>query len=54
MSLALTRLRHELIREYMPVNDCFHATAKEAFVRSRVYEVMMKHDFKFQATICKK
>jgi hypothetical protein len=54
MSLALTRLRHELIREHMPVHDCFHATAEEAFVRNRVYEEMMKHDFKFQATICEK
>jgi hypothetical protein len=54
MSLALTRLRHELIREHMPLKDCFHATEEDAFVRNRVYEEMMKHDFKFQVTICEK
>jgi hypothetical protein len=54
LSLALTRLRHELIREHMPVKDCFHATTEDAFVRNRVYEEMLKHDFKFQATICEK
>lgn len=54
MSLALARLRHELIREHLPVKDCFHATSEEAFVRNRVYNEMLKHDFKFQATICEK
>ena len=54
MSLALARLRHDLIREHLPVGDCFHATAEDAFVRNRVYDEMLKHDFKFQATICEK
>lgn len=54
LSLALTKLRHELLREHLPVKDCFHATSEDAFVRNRVYDEMMKHDFKFQATICEK
>lgn len=54
MSLALTRLRHELIRDHQPLQDCFHATSEAAFVRQRVYDEMMKHEFKFQATICEK
>lgn len=54
LSLALTRLRHELLREHLPVKDSFHATSEDAFVRNRVYDEMMKHDFKFQATVCEK
>lgn len=54
ISLALTRLRHDLIREHLPVRDCFHATSEDAFVRERVYKEMLKHEFKFQATICEK
>lgn len=54
MALALTRLRQDLIREHLPVQDCFHATSEDAFVRNRVYDEMLKHEFKFQATICEK
>lgn len=54
MALALARLRHELIREKLPVRDCFHATTEDAFVRQRVYDELEKHEFKFQATICEK
>ncbi|MEO6360277.1 MAG: DUF3800 domain-containing protein [Sphingomicrobium sp.] len=54
MALAITKFRHELIREHQPVKDYFHATTEEAFVRHRVYEEMLKHDFKFQVTICEK
>ena len=54
LATALTKFRHELIREHMPVRDYFHACTEDAFVRARVYEEMLKHDFKFQATICEK
>lgn len=54
LSLALTGLRHELIREHRPLQDFFHATSEDAFVRGRVFEELLKHDFKFQATICEK
>jgi len=30
LSLALTELRHELLREHPPVKDCFHATSEDA------------------------
>ena len=54
MSLALTRLRHDLIREGLPVGDYFHATTDAQAVRDRVYAEMLNHTFKFQATICEK
>jgi len=51
---ALVRLRHVLLREGLPVGDYFHATTDAQAVRDRVYAEMLKHDFKFQATICEK
>lgn len=54
LATALARLRHELIREGIPVGDCFHATSDSQAVRDRVYAELLKHDFKFQATICEK
>ena len=54
MSVALTRLRHELIHEGLPVGDYFHATTDKQAVRDRVYAEMLKHSFRFQATICEK
>jgi hypothetical protein len=51
---ALVRLRHDLIREGLPVGDCFHATADVQAVRDRVYAVLREADFKFQATVCEK
>lgn len=51
---ALTRLRHDLLREGLPVGDYFHATTDAQPVRDRVYAEIMKHDFNFQATICEK
>jgi hypothetical protein len=49
---ALVKLRHDLIREGLPVGDCFHATTDAQAVRDRVYEVLRNADFKFQATVC--
>ena len=54
LGAALTRLRHELVWEGLPVADCFHATSDTQAVRDRVYAELMKHDFRFQATICEK
>jgi hypothetical protein len=51
---ALTRLRHDLLREGAPLGDCFHATSDSQAVRDRVYATMLAHDFRFQATICEK
>lgn len=51
---ALFRLRHELLREGLPVGDCFHATTDSQAVRDRVYAEIMKYDFRFQVTICEK
>lgn len=54
MAEALFRLRHDLLREGLPVGDCFHATTDAQVVRDRVYAEIMKHDFAFQTTICEK
>lgn len=51
---ALTRLRHDLLREGIPVGDCFHATSDSQVVRDRVYALLVQHDFRVQATICEK
>lgn len=51
---TLSHLRHQLIDEGLPVGDCFHATSDAQAVRDRVYETMLQHDFRFQATICEK
>lgn len=51
---ALTRLRHDLLREGLPVGDFFHATTDAQAVRDRVYAELLKHEFKFQVTICEK
>lgn len=50
----LTALRHALLREGLPVGDCFHATTDAQAVRDRVYAVLAASDFTFQATICEK
>jgi hypothetical protein len=54
MAEAMTRLRHDLLREGLPVADCFHATTDAQAVRDRVYAEILKHDFTFQVTICEK
>lgn len=51
---TLARLRHEMLDEWLPVGDCFHATTDAQAVRDRVYAAMLSHDFRFQATICEK
>lgn len=51
---ALTRLRHDLLREGLPVGEFFHATVDTQAVRDRVFDELVKHKFKFQVTICEK
>ncbi len=51
---ALTRLRHDLLREGAPLGDCFHATTDAQEVRDRVFATMLQHDFRFQFTACEK
>lgn len=50
----LAVLRHDLVREGLPVGDCFHATVDAHVVRDRVFAVLADSDFQFQATICEK
>lgn len=54
LALSLTTLRHDLLREGVPIGDCFHATTDAQVTRDRVYEVLAASEFKFQATICEK
>lgn len=51
---ALHELRHELLREGLPLNECFHATEDRQAVRDRVYASFNGHKFAIQATICEK
>ena len=50
----LVALRHDLVREGLPVGDCFHATSDLQQVRDRVFATLADADFQFQATICEK
>ena len=54
LGARLSELRHNLLREGVPVGDCFHATSDTQQVRDRVYAVLAASDFTFQATICEK
>lgn len=54
LALSLTRLRHQLLREGLPVGDYFHATTDAQAVRDRVFAEIVKHDFTYQVTICEK
>ena len=51
---ALFRLRHDLLRDGLPVADYFHATSDAQAVRDRVFAEIMKHEFQYQVTICEK
>ena len=43
-----------MLRDALPIGDCFHATTDAQEVRDRVYETLRASDFRFQATICEK
>ena len=51
---ALVKLRRRLIWDKIDVGDYFHATTDSQEVRNQVYNVITKHSFKVQATICEK
>lgn len=51
---ALHELRHVLLGEGLQLGDCFHATTDSQIVRDRVYETILQHDFRVQATVCEK
>lgn len=52
---ALHQLRHELIWEGVEgLGDYFHATSDPQQIRDRVFQCILKHPFKVQATICEK
>lgn len=50
----LIRLRHELVKEGVEVNEYFHATTDKQQVRDRVFETILQHPFAVQAQICEK
>ncbi|MBT53490.1 MAG: hypothetical protein CMF72_08845 [Mameliella sp.] len=50
----LVKLRREMIWDGSPIGDYFHATVDKQEVRDRVYEEILKHDVRIQATICEK
>ncbi|MDX0849367.1 DUF3800 domain-containing protein [Sinorhizobium medicae] len=54
ISAALNKLRHRLIWEKKEVGDYFHATVQKQETRDRVFEAMLEHKFRVQATICEK
>lgn len=54
MAQALTCLRHDLLKDGLPIGDCFHATTDAQDVRDRVYATIMAHPFNFQFTACEK
>jgi hypothetical protein len=51
---SLHSLRHRLVWDGHPVGDYFHATVDKQSIRDQVYEEILKHDFRVQATICEK
>ena len=53
-SIALHKLRHDLIEQDHEVGDYFHATTDSQAVRDAVFAEIVKHPFSVQATICEK
>jgi hypothetical protein len=51
---ALHELRHQLVSEGAELGDCFHAATDKQHVRDRVFETILAHDFRIQATVCEK
>lgn len=50
----LNKLRRQLVWEKAEIGDFFHATEDKQAVRDRVFEAILKHKFKVQATILEK
>lgn len=50
----LLDLRRRLLWEKKELGDYFHATTDKQVVRDAVYETIMRHDFKVQATVMEK
>lgn len=50
----LLHLRRDLAWEGIDLNEYFHATVDSQFVRDKVFEAILRHDFKIQATIMEK
>lgn len=48
------RLRHDLLMAGEKLGDCFHATTDSQATRDKVYECILGHEFRVQATICEK
>lgn len=51
---ALLALRRELIWNYVPVGECFHASEDKQEVRNAVFAALKPMDFTVQATIMEK
>ena len=54
VAMALSRLRHDLLRRGEALSDYFHATTDSQAIRDAVFAELQKHDFRVQATICEK
>ncbi|WP_306046324.1 DUF3800 domain-containing protein [Nioella sp. MMSF_3534] len=50
----LVKLRRKMVWGKEPVSDYFHATTDKQEVRDQVFDVIMGHDVRIQATICEK
>lgn len=54
VAAELVKLRRALIWEKAPIGDYFHATVDKQEIRDRVFESILKHNVRIQATICEK
>lgn len=54
MAAGLVKLRRQMIWDKMAVGDYFHATTDAQEIRDEVFNVILAHNVKIQATICEK
>lgn len=54
VAAELVKLRREMVWGGVPIGDYFHATTDKQMVRDRVYDAILNHDVRIQATICEK
>ena len=52
--IALQELRRQLVWDGAEIGDYFHATEDKHLVRNAVFETILKHSFRVQATILEK
>ena len=54
VAAGLVKLRRQMIWDKMAVGDYFHATTDAQEIRDEVFNVILAHNVKIQATICEK